>query len=763
MYFYLTFYGENFMSLKNFTKEIFTRYGFTEDNINVYLVYLRVPRATPSEVFMTLTEEHEELTYETVLEVTNWLVEKSFLKRVEGIVDRYIPLQPYFELFTNESENFRNEIANIKDTILTEQSKRFEKLEIIQDKSINDVESAVNNQINSFFEDSDSKNSIKKNKIDGAVNRFTETSKTLETNFHSILDILNKDLKDTSETSVSTNETEINNKKDNLTNLISELLSDFASRVENLEKELKVDLDEHVERHKNISNQLKPKMEQILEKYLERMDKVIADLKAKISNLLKEHTNHLKNTTDTLQTNLKANVDERHRKLTDQTNEFKSTTLTLIDNLLEHANRFTDFSEEMSKKSFLWLGKKAKYKARHETTIANVLKFTEPMKEKFSSTCDTYISDTKGTTDQIKTDVTDIMGNENNSLETETSDLDYKSQETIDAQLETLATDMAGEIDDTLQNGVKDCSDTTLKLKDSLENSLKTHNRKYDDAINNHKESSLRHYTEFDSEIKRINADWMSGINNQFAEGKRDSSDKIDSEIRLWNAEAKDLDNQLTDMLADHKLKYEQNAKTLQSSLSNTTTDTIQNIKDVIADFTLQFMNSIDDGTELAETNEEKLKDIHEVSSSIPEIAKLTTWPVVGKEAMVAAIKDAIYRVKSSIIIVTPYVVPEILQVVSEFAFQKKAARFMLTSHWDLQKYSGIIQKMRQLGNIQFRQLQSAGEFFAVTRDAEEVILAPATDKEADMIAIVSNQEGYAKLYSQFIGPIFQANSRPIK
>jgi hypothetical protein len=70
---------------------------------------------------------------------------------------------------------------------------------------------------------------------------------------------------------------------------------------------------------------------------------------------------------------------------------------------------------------------------------------------------------------------------------------------------------------------------------------------------------------------------------------------------------------------------------------------------------------------------------------------------------------------------------------------------------------------MKQLGNIQFRQLQTTGEFFAVTRDAEEVILAPATDKEAELIAVVSNQEGYSKLYSQFIGPIFQANSRPIK
>ncbi len=751
------------MSLKDFTKEIFTRYGFTEDNINIYLVYLRVPRATPSEVYLTLNEEHEDLTYNTVLEITNWLVEKGFLKKVEGIVDRYIPLEPYFELFTNESENFRNEIAKIKDNILSDQSNRFEKLESIQNKSIKEVEDALNNQINAFFEDSDNKNKAKKNKIDSATKRFTETNKALESGIHSIADTLNSDLKSTSETSISTNEAEINKTKENLVGIISDLLSDFSTRVENLDKELKMNLDEHVERHKNISNQLKPKMEQILEKYLERMDKVIADLKIKISNILKEHINHLKNTTNTLQTNLKATVDERHRKLTDQTNEFKSTTLTLIDNLLEHSNRFTDFSADLAKKGFFWVGKKAKYKARHKTTIESVLKYTKPMKDDFSNSCDSYIKSTRGTADQIKSDVTTIIANENDGLATETNDLDYKAQETINAQLETLATDMAGEVDNTLQSGIKDCSDTTIKLNDSLESSLKTHHRQYKEAISTHKENSLKHYTDFDSEIKEINTNWTREIDNLFANGKRDFSDKIDSEIRLWDAEAKDMDNNLIDMLADHKSKYEQNAKTLQNGLSNTTKDTIQNIKDAIADFTLQFMNSIDDGTELAENNEDKLNDIHAASSAIPDIAKVTTWPLVGKDAMVAAIKDAVYRVKSSIIIVTPYVVPEILQVVSEYAFQKKAVRFMLTSRWELDKYSGIIAKMRQLGNIQFRQLQTPGKFFALTRDAEEVILAPATEKEADMISIISNQEGYSKLYSQFIGPIFQANSRPIK
>ncbi|MHA2280957.1 MAG: hypothetical protein ACXAC5_08905 [Promethearchaeota archaeon] len=751
------------MSLKEITKEVFTRYGFTEEHINTYLTYLRVPRATISEVFMTLGEKDENLQYQTIQEITEWLVERGFLKMVEGIVPRYIPLEPFLELFTNESETLRNEIAKIKDIILSDQSNRFEKLEDIQNKSVSEVENAVDSQIKSFFEDSDSKNSTKKNKIDKATNRFTETTKTLESNIHSIVDSLNSGLKNTSTSHVSKYEAEINSTKENLTSLIADLLSDFSTRVANLDKELKMELDEHVERHKTIYNQLKPRIEQILEKYLERMDKVIADLKEKISNLLKEHTNHIKNTTDTLQTNLKATVDERHRTLNNQTNDFKSMTLTLIDNLLEHANRFTDFSEDMAKKGFLWLGKKKKYKARHETTIQNILQYTKPMKEDFSKTCDDYMDNTRGTTESIKTDVTEIMGNENDGLGSVTSDLDFKAQETIDAQLETLATDMAGEVDSTLQSGVKDCTDTNIKLKDSLENSIKQHHRHYEEAINTHRDSSLRHYTNSDAEIKKINESWTGEVDTQFSEVKRDTSDKINSEIQLWDAEAKNMDISLSEMLADHKTKYEQNAKTLQNSLSNTTRDTTQNLKDAIADFTLQFMNSIDDATELAENNEDKLKDIHQTSSSIPEISKVTTWQVVGREAMIAVIKDAIYRVKSSIIIVTPYVVPEILQVVSEFAFQKRAVRFMLTSHFPLDKYSGIINKMKQLGNVQFRQLQSKGEFFAVTRDAEEVILAPATEEEADMIAVVSNQSGYAKLYSQFIGPIFQANSRPIK
>ncbi|MHA1148696.1 MAG: helix-turn-helix domain-containing protein [Promethearchaeota archaeon] len=829
--------------LKEFTKEIFTRYGFTENDIKVYLGYLRVPRATISEVHLHIDPD-QEMEYAKIEEITNKLVEKGFLKKVEGIIDRYIPLEPFFELFVNESEDFRNEIAKIKDAVLADQSERFDKLEQIQDKSINEVETAVDNQVKAFFEDSDAKNKSKKERIDTSKSRFTDTLKTLESDLHAntekdyseltkdtteldkelvditanqekaskeqeskihnIIDTLNADLKSISSAFVSDNEGAINNAKANINKIIAELLDDFSKRLADLDTEMKKDLDEHVDRHKNIANELKPKMQQILEKYLERMDKVIADLKERISRLLGEHTKHVLNTTNKLTNDLGNKIDNRQSILRETTTDFKNKAITLLSNYLDSVNRFADFAEDMGKQGLFFTGsKKKKYKARWAQVNEDVASISRIFKDEWISKNDDLISSASNTAEELKTDVKGVMSAENQKLDIETKDLDKKAQETISAELETLAADLAGEIDTTLQGGVKDCSDTTIKLKDSLTNSKDQHHKQYNDAINRHKEDTLRHYTEFDSDIKRKNENWCRDVDDKTNAGKRDlsteidkqinnikdykakekkiidnrlqkirsdfdnskkfASEKIDTEIDLWNQESTDMDKMLENMLEDHKTKYQENATTLQQSLSNTTRDTVQNVKDAIADFTLQFMNSIDDATELAETNEEKLRDIQIASSNIPEIAKITTWHTVGRAALVNAIKDAILRTKSSVIIVTPIVVPEVLQLCSEFAYQRKAARFMITSHWDMQTYGGIIQKMSQLGNIQFRQLSAPGEFYAVTRDAEEVILCPYTDKEADMISIVSNQSAYSKLYSQFIGPIFQANSRPIK
>jgi sugar-specific transcriptional regulator TrmB/uncharacterized protein YukE len=756
------------MSLKEFTREIFEEYGLNDNEIKIYLAFLSSPRATVSEVFYKLDEtEGFNLEYEQISEITNSLIEKGFLKYLPGVADRYIPLEPYFELFTNQSEKFREKIAETKENALTDQSARFEKLEGIQDKSTNEVKNAVENQVNAFFEDSDVKNNNKKNKIDKAKERFIETNKTLEKEIHNIFDGLNNDLSTISESFVNTNENKVDTTKSDLKNIVSDLLSDFSTRIGNLEKELKMELDGHVDRHSNIANDLKPKMDLTLEKYLERMDKIIKDLKERISKLLQEHINNLKSTTEKLKGDLKDTFDKNHKLVDTQTSEFKDRVVQLIDNLLEISDRFSDLSKDLSSRGSafksLLFGSHKKYKARYSQVKEDILTYSKPLKKDFIGESEGFIQMDQETTNEVKDQLSNIISGENEKFASETTNLNTKAQQDLEAQLDTLASDLSTEVDETLQGSVDDCSETTIKLKDSLEKSFNQHSTQFDDAIKRHKEGSIRHYDDFNTDIKRRNEDWVRDVDTKFVNGKRNTTEKINGEIDYWKTNSNELNTELENMLNDHKTKYQQNAKTLQNSISNTIQDNTQNTKDAIADFTLEFMNSIDDVTEYAERNEEKLNDIFEASKNIPEIAEITTWHTVGRESLIAAIRDAVYRTKSSVIIVTPVVIPEVLQVVSEVAYQKKSARFMLTSHFEMNQYSPIIQKMKQLGNILFRQLNQEGEYFAITRDAEEVIICPYTDNEKEMVSIISNQEQYAKLYSSFIGPIFQANSRPIK
>lgn len=848
------------MSLKEFTNEVFTQYGFTEDMIGVYLTFLRLPRATISQVYMYINKDKDiafeslEADLQKITEITADLESKGFIKKVPGIVDRYIPLEPFFNLFIRQSKVLRDEISKTKDDVLADQSNRFETLEGIQDNTINEVTNAVETQINDFFVDSDKKDTYKKEKIEAVNKRLTDTlkslenelhgtvdkdyselksdideldyevnseldkisenhnkaTKTLEFNFHNILNTLNETVKNISKTFVDTSENGTTTAKDDINSIVKALLDDFSNRISNLETELKKDLDAHVNHHKDEAADLKPKMEKTLEKYMDQMNKVIIDLKERIDSLFKEHISTLNKTSTQLQNRIKDHVDNRHKTLEDQIKQFRDTTLTLMDNLVSTSEQLTDLSSELKKRGAafkaLFAGKHKKYKAIYKEIQEKVETISDKLKQEFSQSTEIYIEDTSKTTRDLKNDVTTTISLENEEFNKQTTDLNSRAQSTIDTDMGPLANDLVGEVDSTIDEGVKHCSDTSLKLKDTLETSLHQHHGDYDKSITRHNEVTIKHYNNSDADVKRLNDDFvkdmdikfnagvadvtnevgiqikdidthrdnyrikqremfderLSKIRSDFDRSKQSTTSKVDGEINFFNNDCSDLDKNLFDMLEDHKNKYKENATTLQSSLSNTVKDTIQNVKDAIADFTLTFMNSIDDCSETAEKNEEKLNDIDQASGAIPEIKKVNTWHTIGIEALIAATKDTIHRTKSSIIIVTPTVIPEILQLISQVAFQKKAARFLLTSHWNLAQYGDIITKMKTLGNIQFRQLKSKGDFYAVTRDAEEVLLAPASKKDEDIVAVISEEEGYAILYSQFIGPIFQANSRPI-
>ncbi len=103
------------MSLKDQTntEEIFTRYGLTEEEFKTYLVFLSQPQVTVSEVADMLEKD-----VESVTKIAAKLEENNFIKKIPGVIERYIPLEPYFSLFNKDSEVFREEIGTIKDNVL---------------------------------------------------------------------------------------------------------------------------------------------------------------------------------------------------------------------------------------------------------------------------------------------------------------------------------------------------------------------------------------------------------------------------------------------------------------------------------------------------------------------------------------------------------------------------------------------------------------------------------------------------------------------
>ncbi len=753
--------------IKKFVEEIFDQYGLTEDELAIYEVYCRVPRATVGEVYLFFKYgKKNEIKYETVITITEKLVESGFLKEIEGIVKRYIPLEPYFELYSSQSENLRKNLTKLKGQVTKDKSNQFKTLEEIEKKSIEEFTDALSSQSKIFIKETDMKNQSKEKRIIKAKDKFTATGEDFQKDVQEILDTLNTDLKSLSGSFKEQNENKIKTSKDDIKRLMSELLSDFNNKLEDLEIELKKELDEHYERHKTTAGELQPKMNLILEKYFERMDKIVVDLKNKISNLLYNHINNLKNTTENLKNSLKSTFDEKNETVVNEITRFKETTSQLIDNLLQYSDLYTDLSKDLSSRfsafKALLGGKHEEYKEKYEQVKKEILELSKPLKEDFVKTSDEFIQINKETTDRIKLELTGIITTENNALATETADLNQKAESTIDIQLEHLASELSKEIEKTLNSGIEDCSDTTVKLSDLIEKTISEHNDQYNQAINLHKEDILRHYTDYNQDVQKKNDSWVLSIDNKFSNVKNSISDKINNHISSWEEESTELNSNLTTLLENHISNCEESTKTLQDSLTNTSKNTIQKIKNTINDWISKFQNYIHDTNETAKSNEQKLMDIFNASKEIPEISEITTWHTLGRETLISAMVDAIFQAKSSLMIITPIVVPEILQEISRKLAEDKSINITIICHWDMTKFKEEMRKLRG-GNVIFRHLPKEGRFYAISRDDEEVILCPSSEKEQELISIISNQEEYARIFSQFIYSIYKNKSRPIQ
>jgi len=135
------------MSLKEQTQEIYTKFGLTDYQFKVYLVFLSYPQFTVSEVAGILDKADTSEDLKTIQDIADKLEKVNFIKKIPGVIDRYVPCEPYLEMFNKESAEFRVEVTRIKDEVLTGQSTRFENLEGIETTAKTAVDTTIQKQV----------------------------------------------------------------------------------------------------------------------------------------------------------------------------------------------------------------------------------------------------------------------------------------------------------------------------------------------------------------------------------------------------------------------------------------------------------------------------------------------------------------------------------------------------------------------------------------------------------------------------------------
>ena len=170
----------------------------------------------------------------------------------------------------------------------------------------------------------------------------------------------------------------------------------------------------------------------------------------------------------------------------------------------------------------------------------------------------------------------------------------------------------------------------------------------------------------------------------------------------------------------------------------------------------LNFVNETK--TRIVETNK-FLDSAWEYAAEVPSTIAEKTWHIVGKEAVLNRMKDMIRRTKTMVTIVLPKIDDIPVDVVRE---SKKTQKINIVVNVGGNKVHPVIKELISMPNVRVWH-RDAKDYYACTRDGEEVLLAPAIGSDKQLVALVSEKEEYVLLMHKFVGPMWMASSEEIK
>ncbi len=762
------------MSKKIVQSSLLSQIGFSENEQQVYLTILGIGNASLGEIAL-----QTQLPLEEIQQIIQELTNRGYLKKIEGKINRYIAVEPFLKGFLFVEKEFQNDIINIENSLISSIDNNYSNLV----KQMDEFRVAVEPIYNKIVEELRTSNEQLKMDLTNAIYRHSDKIANLAEDFDLLL------TEGFSKAFLS-----ISNELSNLSNEISIILREESDRAtERLQKfeqltnqtiqEMLAPIDNSIEHYKTTAaNDLKT---------------ILTENKAEISALQKNVKSLTKYSIKELATALKEFEKEFNAIITKATNDyaevltnyrtkmkeiFKLETGKIdgivanliaevgknIDQLSIEASNLKENIDEISKVGRLKrpdpaLVEEAKRRASKINELSQAIKtrYSEALnvyKKNIVEGITTLMKNSDATlSEQLKEGKTKIK-NLKVKLTTKWSEISSKFEKDLNAATKDILKDASAKIATSSQQAF----DVSLKNLEILKGSISEILLPLREVVFNDLEDTLENL--FLDSSKRLRLHNES--NNKALETIRYLTDdmkfafktQVQEELSKPKIIASEMISQYTNSLDSYLTTLNRDQFNTLEKISKVIDSFLSNLKDALTETSSQISNRL--AGIIYKVNETKtyLQEITNAVDQIIPVPRPHSLIIYGNQNSMAAIYDMLMRTKSTCTVV----MPTIDQTFVNFLVKQisKTVRIRVLADIDPFRDESLISIMKEQGNITIWQY-TMRDFYAVTRDGAEVLLAPVT-REGELTSFLTEQDALVRAVQQIINASFMARSKEI-
>lgn len=762
------------MSLKNVSSSLLNQIGFSELEQQVYLTILGIGNASLGEMYLQTGVPFEDL--QTTVDD---LADRGYLKKLTGKINRYIAVEPFLKGFLFVEKEFQNDIIGIENSLINSFDTSYDKLTL----SMDNFQKSISPIYDKVVEELRISNEKLKMELTNSIYRHSDKISNLAEDFDVLLS------EGFSKTYLS-----VSNELSNLSNEISVILREestsASARLQKFEQITNQTLTSLIQplndaiieyqasapaKQKLILDENKREIS-VLQKNIKSITKLsMKDFATSLKNFEKEFTEVLSGASNGYTTVIKDYKTASHSLMDDKKKKLDGAVVKLIqyvgkniDQLSAESLSLKENIDELTKTGLLkrpnpQLVQEAKERAEKIASLSQDIKGT------YDEALKTYQKDIiEGLKDLIKANDTILakqLADGNNQIKA----LKIKIASNWTTMAKKFDSDLTGAVKEILKESnpkitstSKEVYDNTLKHIDVLKQSIAEILAPLKNIVFTDLEDCMENL--FLNSAKRLR--FHNDSNNKALETIRYLTDDMKFAFKNQVQEELSKPKQIaSDMISDYTSTLDNYLTTLnrdQSATLKTITTAAETFLTTLKDSYTTSSNEISNrlAAIIYKVNETKtyLQEITNAVDQILPVPKPHSIIVYGNQNSMNTIYDMLLRTRSTCTIVVPTIDQYLVDLITKQV--SKRVRVRILADIDPFRDEAMVAALKSQGNITIW-AYNMRDFFAVTRDGAEVLLAPVT-RDGELTSFVTEQDALVRAIQQIINASFMARSKEI-